>query len=153
LIFPGRANSIFPGFGPTLVEFCFLQVGTKKRRFFLPNIKRKISNSKIQWGLVSPCTLAMLMCVLSTATYSTFNNSLFVSECVWIKEIETTRNSPTSHELMSVVVHQVISNNVSVVIGPESNVAVERVSQCVGKYFEAHYLALINTNQANGIIA
>ena len=35
----------------------------------------------------------------------------------------------TSHAFMSAVVDQVISNNVSVVIGPESNVAVERVSR------------------------
>jgi len=41
--------------------------------------------------------------------------------------------SPTNHELMSAVAHQVISNNVSVVIGPESNVAVERVKQYVNK--------------------
>jgi len=38
-------------------------------------------------------------------------------------------SNPTNHELMSVVVDEVISNNVSVVIGPESNVAVERVNR------------------------
>jgi len=45
----------------------------------------------------------------------------------------------TSHEL-SALVDQVISNNVSVVIGPESNVVVERVSQYMNKHYFRYFI-------------